>query len=191
LGLNSAAAEFFMHAERQQPGMPEARLCALSTLISGKREQDALDSAQQWARDSNDPSLVLKASEVVFLNAVRLPDDKARKLYYQTIALAERALKKYETVPSDPATDKQVIVALLQIAVSYARLGDIAKAREFCARARKHSPDSVIAMTVDGMLNETAPPVSDATQLEVVRQIGAAVPALSHSQHPSSSFVLN
>ena len=136
LGVNAAAAEFFLHAEEKQPGTPDARLCALSTLISGHREREALQYVHKWAGESNDPNLVLKAAEVVFLNAVRSPGDTASHLYQQAIVLAEQALQRYEMEPSDPRTDQQVIVVLLQIAVSYARLGDIGRAREFCALAR-------------------------------------------------------
>jgi tetratricopeptide (TPR) repeat protein len=171
MGLDSAAAEFFLDAERRQPGMPEARLCALSTLITGSREQEALGLAQRWALESDDPSLVLKASEVVFLNAIGLPAENARPLYEQTIELASRALRQYAKEPPDLATDKHAIIALLQIAVSYARLGELAKAREYSARARKQSPNSVVAITVDGMLNEDAAPVGDAAKLEVARRI--------------------
>ena len=182
LALPSAAAEFFLHAERVQPGTPETRLCALSTLISGSREQEALDRAQKWAGESDDPSLVLKASEVVFLNAIRLPVENGRHLYEQTIELANRALELYADRSPDPATDEQANVAMLQIAVSCSSLGDWEKAREYSALARKRSPNSVVAITVDGMLNESAAPVGDAAKMEVARRIVGAPVELSEDE---------
>lgn len=187
LGVHCAAADFFLHAERSQPGMLETRLCALSSLISSGREKESLGYANQWAMASNDPALVLKAAKIMFLVAVRYPDETSRQLYSQSIALAEQALA---TSTSAYVSDDQVLMALLQIAVSHANLGDIATAREYSLRARRCSPDNVVAMMVDGMLNDSAPPVSNAARLEVARwimdiptdHVGTDSPVVQHSQ---------
>jgi len=194
LGFPSAAAEFFMHAERCQPGMLETRLCALSCLISSSREKEALDHADKWARETDHPALLLKAAEVEFLNAVRFADERSLQLFRQTIMLAERAL---EAGKSDYITDAQITIALLQIAVSHFNLGDISKAKAYCFRAREQSPDSVVAMMVDGMLNDAAPPFSSAARLEVARSIvppidlGSDSPVVQHAEQFRQIFALN
>ncbi len=156
LGEPDVAAVFFAEALRVEPDEPKLRFCLLSCLVKADRIAEALPDAEQIARTSTDPLLLLQAAEVFFVRSSEVPDSDSLSLLSQAFETAKRGLERSEELTDDESVQSLRFIACLHMAMGYRQLADLPSARQACTQALQIQPHNVQALLLNELLNPGA-----------------------------------
>lgn len=158
------AIVFFEEVARIKALSADEEIWLLTCLIQAGRVRDAVPRALEIANAESDPLLLLKAAEVLFVEAGSSVNEQSETRHQIAIEAAERGLGLARSLAEDETLDVMRLSTYLHLALSYDELGKIDPAREACEMALKLAPNNLDALLLLGYLHHVDYPKSDRLQ---------------------------
>lgn len=155
------AIVFFEEVARLRALSADEEIWLLTCLIQAGRVRDAIPRALEIARAESNPLLLLKAAEVLFVEAGNSMHEQNESRHRSAIAAAERGLDLARSLAQDETLEVMRLSTYLHLALSHEELGETDSAREACEKALKLAPNNLDALLLFGYLHHGDYPKSD------------------------------